>query len=376
MSPASVDFFAESVLDGEAWSRSWQQDLSNPDLVDGAPATTELLGNRIFDLASLTKVISTGSLLVETAELDGAKTLREWSSHKLSVLLPELAGTPLESLTIRECWEHRSGLPAFLEFSFERRGFHTLNQRPQVHAAILAQAVADAKKSEFVKTQGTTLYSDLGYSLLGIYLERRHNRTQDLLWEAWKKKHLARRAPESVASLRYNVENARREGAVATEVRHEAGQVNDNNTYGMGGVAPHAGLFGTALDVAHWIEAALAWARLSPLAREWMETPAPESQRFVFGWDTPSPVPESQAGGLAAAPGVRGHLGYTGTALWLDPALLRFGVLLTNRVHPAHTPESQKSIQKLRRWCFESLWRGTLEAGWKTSSKTGVGLIS
>ncbi len=77
-----------------------------------------------------------------------------------------------------------------------------------------------------------------------------------------------------------------------------------------------------------------------------------------------------------AGKAVRGHLGYTGTALWMDPSSLKYGILLTNRVHPRHTPESQKSIQKLRKECFEALWRGTLEDGWKTGDKIGAGLIS
>jgi len=374
MTKASIDFYAEDILKGEVWERSWEQDLSNPDALRLPPEDTRPLEERCFDLASLSKAIVTSSLLVEFAESDDKGTLAEWSEQKLVVEMPEFKGTLLENLTLRACWEHRSGLPAFLEFSKERARFVKLADRKKVHSKIIEQALVSSRSETFNPSQGT-VYSDLGFSLLGVYLERRTRKTMDMLWDAWKLKHLAD-SPDASYNLRYSRDNELRKEALATETRHSRGHVNDDNTYGMGGVAAHAGLFGSVLDVAEWIGSVWAWARVSSHARDWIETPCPESQRFVFGWDTPSGDPKSQAGGAAAPKTVRGHLGYTGTALWMDPQLLRLGVLLTNRVYPQHTPESQKSIQRLRWWCFESLWQGTLELGWQTQNKTGAGPIS
>lgn len=255
-----------------------------------------------------------------------------------------------------------------------RSSFVRLADRSQVHARVLENALEAARAPDFDPSRATR-YSDLGHALLGVYLERMNAKTIDVLWEAWKGKHLGHRS-QVLGSLGFQLDNRPRQDAVATELRHPKGVVNDDNTYAMGGVASHAGLFGTARDLAAWVCAVYAWARVSPWARAWLETPCPEGQRFVLGWDTPSGEPQSQAGGVAAPRGVRGHLGYTGTAVWLDPELLRFGILLTNRVHPQHSLESQKSIQKLRWWCFEALWQGTLETGWKTGDKIGAGLIS
>jgi CubicO group peptidase (beta-lactamase class C family) len=372
----SVDFFAEKILDGEAWACSWEQDLSHPERLEGLVSNTRTYEKRVFDLASLTKVIVTSSLLVQVCEHEGRGGLVSWSENTLlSDAIVELKGTALEKLTLRECWEHRSGLSAYLEFSSDRSHFVGLADRALVHARVIQQAINDSRRLNYSRAQVATLYSDLGYSLLGVFLERKSAKTLDVLWESWKAQHLSRNT-STVASLSYQAEGSRRSEALQTETRHVAGLVNDDNTFAMGGIASHAGLFGSAFDVAIWIHAILAWARVSPYARDWLETPCPKGQRFVLGWDTPSGEPESQAGGLAAPPRVRGHLGYTGTALWMDPEMLRFGVLLTNRVHPKHTTESQKSVQKLRWWCFEALWRGTLEAGWKTGDKIGAGLIS
>lgn len=313
--------------------------------------------------------------MVQFCEHDGRMGLVSWADKTLlSDGIEELKGTPLEKLSVRECWEHRSGLSAFLEFSTDRSQVLGLADRARVHARVIENAIKDSHRPDFSHAKGT-LYSDLGYSLLGVFLERKTGKTLDVLWNSWKSQHLSRNT-STVASLNFQPEGSTRKEALPTETRHPAGQVNDDNTFAMGGVAPHAGLFGTAYDVALWIHSIWAWARISPYARDWLETPCPKGQRFVLGWDTPSGEPESQAGGLAAPGRLRGHLGYTGTALWLDPEMLRFGVLLTNRVHPKHTPESQKSVQKLRWWCFEALWRGTLESGWKTGDKIGAGLIS
>ncbi|MEO5668295.1 MAG: serine hydrolase, partial [Bdellovibrionota bacterium] len=295
---ASLDFFAEDLLKGEAWGRSWEQDLSDPARVTGLPQETRPLENRVFDLASLTKVIVTSSLLVELAESEGRAPLVPWSEQKLVRVLKELKSTPLENLTLRECWEHRSGLQPFLEFSSDRSRFFKISERSDVHSKILAKAVEVAARGDFDPVRGS-VYSDLGHALLGVFLERTHGKTLDVLWDAWKAKHLSR-APETLQRLAYQRENFPRIEAISTEARHPSGVVNDDNTYVMGGVASHAGLFANARDVALWIHAVLAWARVSPWARAWLETPCPEGQRFVMGWDTPSGKPESQAGGEAA----------------------------------------------------------------------------
>ena len=122
--------------------------------------------------------------------------------------------------------------------------------------------------------------------------------------------------------------------------RPAPGEVDDDNAFAMGGVAGHAGLFGNACDVAAWGNAVLEGLsgamRIAP--SEVWETfctldPAPGSTR-ALGFDTPAPR-DSSVGRYLGSSRAFGHLGFTGTSVWVD---VRRGLsisLLTNRVHPA-----------------------------------------
>jgi CubicO group peptidase (beta-lactamase class C family) len=117
------------------------------------------------------------------------------------------------------------------------------------------------------------------------------------------------------------------------------GEVHDDNAYAMGGVAGHAGLFASATDV-H----ALA-TRLRACHRGEDDFVPPELMRlfwtraglvpgstWALGWDTPSPGGSSAGSGFG--PEAVGHLGFTGTSLWIDLARDLHVIFLTNRVHP------------------------------------------
>jgi CubicO group peptidase (beta-lactamase class C family) len=116
------------------------------------------------------------------------------------------------------------------------------------------------------------------------------------------------------------------------------GEVHDPNAWAMGGVAGHAGLFATADDVMTFAQAVIdVWhGRSEVFPREWLrrfltKNAAPENTTWALGWDTPTPGASSS--GKHFSPTSVGHLGFTGTSLWIDLEREAAVVMLTNRVH-------------------------------------------
>ncbi len=280
-----------------------------------------------FDLASLTKPLCT-ALLGVLLEQEGALDL----DVPVAELLPELAQAPVGRRTLLELGSHRAGLPAWLPLSV------TARSRERMLAEIAAVAAEGAGE----------LYSDLGYILLGVALERAGNASLD--------RQFRERITVPCGSPRIGFpgEADRFADAVPTEqgnayerrLAGEAGrlpgwreiipcgEVHDANAHALGGVAGHAGLFGTAAAVG-----ALATEILQPVhlpldarARARLLSPAASGADRTFGFVL--------ARGSNAARGMLpdtapGHTGFTGTSLWLLPHRGTALVLLTNRVHPA-----------------------------------------
>jgi CubicO group peptidase (beta-lactamase class C family) len=127
------------------------------------------------------------------------------------------------------------------------------------------------------------------------------------------------------------------------------GEVHDENAFAMGGVAGHAGLFGTLRGVCGYVRALLE-CRLHPgsvlayLSQEHACAAPPDLERRGFGWVLMHP---GWSGGDLMSPRSIGHTGFTGTGIWIDLDRGRYTVLLTNRVHPSRHVET--SIVGLRR---------------------------
>jgi CubicO group peptidase (beta-lactamase class C family) len=188
------------------------------------------------------------------------------------------------------------------------------------------------------------VYSDLGILLLGEILERVTGRDLE---------ELARTEvldPLGMDDAMYRPPDSLRSRIAPTEVdswrgRLVHGEVHDENAFGLGGVAPHAGLFSTARDLGAFAQMMLNGGTYRGRRLLRPETIAlftrranlvPGSSR-ALGWDTPSKP--SSAGELFSASSY-GHTGFTGTSLWIDPERELFAILLTNRVHP--TRENSK----------------------------------
>jgi CubicO group peptidase (beta-lactamase class C family) len=275
-----------------------------------APASEET----VFDLASLTKVIVTATLAMQLVER-GALRLAD----PVSAWVSAWRGRDRAHVRVRDLLEHCSGLTAWMPFYREGRG-----------RADMAEAIC-ALPLECPPWTGT-IYSDLGFMLLGFILEDAGGTHLD--------RQFATVAEE--LELQFRVRAEWRARTAPTEIdpwrgRLLWGEVHDENAWALGGVAGHAGLFGTAPAVGAFARRVLATcradtslARRETLARFTTRSTVARSSRAV-GWDTM--LRTSSCGTRLSARAV-GHTGFTGTSLWIDPERDLYIVLLTNRVHP------------------------------------------
>lgn len=331
------------VYEGAAGCRS-QQDPSSAVTVDTC-----------YDLASLTKVLATTTawaLLIQ----GGRATLDD----PIDRILEELRGSPVGVATVRQLLMHSSGLPGWRPY-YEHIAA-TEDTQPGFMGSLAARQTLlgyIAKEDLLYERGSRSLYSDLGFMLLGFGVERLSGESLDrfcrrrifdpldahpLTYVPRGPLTLHAEPPESPLSIAPTEEDPWRG-------RTLCGEVHDENAFTLGGVAGHAGLFGTARAVLAvsqaWIQ---AWrgndGLLEPNLAKCFTTrqqAVPESS-WGFGWDTPS-APSSS--GALFSPESFGHLGYTGTSLWIDPVKELEVVLLSNRVHPTRRNEGIRTFRPL-----------------------------
>ncbi len=310
------------------------------------PSGTAVSRNTCFDLASLTKVLATTPLVLRAVH-DGALRL----DQRVCEVVPAWRGQGRNEVTVRMLLDHSSGLAAW------RRYYEQVATADVGTAAGLA-AVRQLVASELLEAAPGTraVYSDVGFILLDWILDRVHGRQMDAVFAD----HVVR--PLGLTDLFFvdlkspAAATRARKGRVfaATEdcpwrQRVVCGEVHDENAYAMGGVSGHAGLFGTAEDVARlgqaWLDSAVSDGgifRRDLVQNFWRRSGVPGSTR-TLGFDTPSPG-ASQAGS-GFGPRTVGHLGYAGTSLWIDPDRELVVVLLTNRVHPTRKNDTIKQFR-------------------------------
>lgn len=299
----------------------------------GALPEGEACTSTLFDLASVSKPVVACTLLrlVGRGEVD----LRA----PLGSLLPDARGGASEKVPLELLVAHRAGLEA------HRALFAALFSGQPVDKSRALRCAADARRVDCVgnpPAEGfAPLYSDLGYLLLGAVLEHVTGQPLDRLVEREVAGPLGLELGSARQLLRRR-SSFFRDVAPTEIVRARGGcvrgVVHDENAWALSGHATsgHAGLFGTVHDVLGFGAAlleALA-GRSSWLTRDAMWTlvrPRPGGT-LRAGFDSKSDG-ISSAGALSG-PETFGHLGFTGTSLWCDPAAGLASVLLTNRVHP------------------------------------------
>jgi CubicO group peptidase (beta-lactamase class C family) len=281
----------------------------------------------VFDLASVTKVVATTAMammLYECGTLDLDSPVADILPEFVS-LAPSSQRPDRRTVTLRMLLAHSSGLPAYVKL------FESARTRDElIHAACAAPLAAPP---------GTTaVYSDIGFILLGEILARRAGTSLD----AFVQREVF--LPLGMKHTCFNPPSEWRPAVPPTEddrtFRHRIiqGEVNDENASVMGGVAGHAGLFASALDVARFAECMLRGGApiLKPatLALFTRRESSPAGTSRALGWDTPS---QPSSSGKHFSTRSFGHLGYTGTSLWIDPDRQLSVTLLTNRTWPDRT---------------------------------------
>jgi CubicO group peptidase (beta-lactamase class C family) len=306
------------------------------------PERVPMARDTIFDLASLTKVLVTATAVMLLAE-QGAVALDD----PVAKHLPAFAEREKDALTLRHLLTHSSGLRPW-------RGFHEplLERERKKGEHILGTPAAkewvlqSIYRSALVHEPGTAaVYGDLDFITLGALVEAVARQPLERFAEEqlFRPLGLAATAYVPLGEGAAPLSPALRQRFAATENcpwrgRILWGEVHDPNASVMGGVAGHAGLFAPADDVMRFGEALLdAWhGRPSPLpaagVRRFAERQnLPEGSDWALGWDTPTAGASSS--GHHFSPASIGHLGFTGTSLWIDLEREAIVVMLTNRVH-------------------------------------------
>jgi serine-type D-Ala-D-Ala carboxypeptidase len=313
----------------------------------------------LFDLASLTKVVATtpmAMILYERGLLD--------LDVPVHAVLPQFTADAQKDprrrqVTLRQLLTHSSGLPAYEKLFLKARTRDEL-----LHAAFTIPLAADpATRAE---------YSDIGFIILGVALERLADEPLDRFCqrEIFAPLAMTNTTFNPPAEVRPRIPPAVDEredfcgaGTPAREMsaqheisstsprstfRHKIiqGEVQDENAFILGGVAPHAGLFSTAGDLATYAHTLLIGGnpilRPETIALFTRRESAPRGTSRALGWDTPSAPSQS---GQYFSPQSYGHLGYTGTSLWIDPARQLSITLLTNRTWPDCSNQSIKQVR-------------------------------
>jgi CubicO group peptidase (beta-lactamase class C family) len=291
-----------------------------------SPAVTT---DTIFDLASVTKVVATTAMamiLYERGVLD--------LEAPVTAIVPELsADDPRRcEVTLRQLLSHSSGLPAY-----EKLYLGAKTRSELLQAAFATELTADP---------GTRAeYSDIGFIVLGVALERLADEPLDVFCQREVF------GPLAMSHTTFNPAKGLHERIPPTtddrtfRNRIIQGEVQDENASVLGGVAGHAGLFSTAEDVARFAHSMLnGYPILRPATVQLFtrRESIPAGTSRALGWDTPSAPSQS---GKYFSPRSYGHLGYTGTSLWIDPDRQLSITLLTNRTWPDCQNQAIKRVR-------------------------------
>jgi CubicO group peptidase (beta-lactamase class C family) len=289
----------------------------------------------LWDVASITKVVSTASVamrLVDQGKLDLDSPVRRY--------LPRFSGGPKDQVTVRMLLDHTSGLKSYVPFYVKARGSRTRAVN-LLYAQPLVRAPGDSAE-----------YSDLNALFLGLILEKVSGLPLD---------QLARNevfGPLGMTQTMYRPPRSLRRRIVPSGMWRGLpvpGDVNDQNAVAMGGVAGHAGVFSTGMDLARYATVWLRsgggpngrWVRPETVRR--FLAKSPRSGPRLLGWDTPEYKPdEPSVFGTLISDASYGHTGFTGTELWIDPARDLYLVFLTNRAFDPRVRESLKELKVVR----------------------------
>jgi CubicO group peptidase (beta-lactamase class C family) len=317
---------------GDSEGPIWTDCVGTRTFEDSAPIPIGTL----FDLASLTKPVATASVVLALVDA-GLLGLQD----RLRRFFPEWRGVDRDDATISDLLEHASGLPA------------RLVDRPPQTRREFEHEICRIPLEYPRRTR--SIYSDLGFILLGFLVSDVGAAPLDAAFSRlWSDPLLAfrpgRELRERAAPTLPLAEDPRRG-------RRLVGEVHDNYADALGGVAGHAGLFGTSASVGRFARMLLRMTRdgdwrgsdgnrppfsADRLREMTVRSSVPGSSR-ALGWDTMLPTSSC---GTRMSTAAFGHVGFTGTSLWIDPVRDRYFVLLTNRVCGGGTIDEMRQVRR------------------------------
>lgn len=296
------------------------------------PQKVAMTADTVFDMASLTKPIATSTSIMLLADRGKLAV-----GDKVAKYLPAFGNHGKQEITIEQLLLHRGGLIPDNPMSDFQNGAEA------GLAAILESSPKWAVGSRFA-------YSDVGFIVLGEVVKAVSGKSEDVF---------AREdvfEPLGMRETMYNPPAELKARAAPTEMRDGrwiVGEVHDPRAFAMHGVAGHAGLFGTADDLARFCRMILHHGSLDgrrilseSMVKEWIAPRAfaDGSNGRTYGFDVDTPY-SSPRGDRFEKGKTFGHTGFTGTSVWIDPEHDCFVILLTNSVHP----EGKGNVIKLRR---------------------------
>ncbi|CAN5501996.1 hypothetical protein BH11PLA2_BH11PLA2_03620 [soil metagenome] len=301
------------------------------------PAKEPMTVDTIFDMASVTKPVATGTsihLLIQQGKLS--------PSDLVSKHWPEFAANGKDKVTVEHCLLHISGLTADNSAN-DYKGGHDI-------------AMKNIEKLKLEVPAGTRFkYSDVGFIVLGELVKRISGMSVD----QFAAKNVFE--PLKMTDSGYNPPKEKLSRIAPTGLRNKEiirGSVHDPRAFEMAGIAGHAGLFSTADDMVKYCNMMLRNGKviessasgmsvatlLKPESLRLFTTPhdvPPKGQRSL-GWDVATSYSGQRGDRFATG---FGHTGFTGTSLWIDPVTQTAIIILSNRVHP----NDKGNVSELRR---------------------------
>lgn len=307
-----------------------------------------------FDCASLTKPVACATSVLKLVDIGKLRL-----DAAVATWFPEFGTKGKEAITVRQLLQHRSGLLADNAVADYAKG-----------ADAAWKNICDLGLKAPVGT--TTIYSDVGYIVLGRLVEKIDGRRLDRF--ARDEVFL----PLGMSKTDYLPDPSIRDGCAATEPREGKmlqGVVHDPRAHLLGGVAGHAGLFSTADDLARWCRMVLGEGAFVDGTTTRRVLSKETARLLVTGTASPDGSgvrtlgldadPKAFAKGDFFPTGSCGHTGFTGTALWLDPSSHAYVVTLSTRLHP----DGKGDTKTLRRKVATAAARATLATSTPTESR-------
>lgn len=304
---------------------------------------------RYYDLASLTKIIFTNTALMNLHQHEQLKLNENLGST--------LFWYKYRNIIVQNLLNHSAGLTWWKPIYQYLQKFSKNPTQPNKN--VVWEELKEILNSERPNRPGKSVYSDLDYFLLGYLLEQKYQKPLLNIWMELQKDF--KLSPD----LHFNALNKpkfKRALYAPTErcpwrKKVLRGEVHDDNTWALGGVSSHAGLFGSIDGVDQWLQTLRASylgkgpLRKSTVEKFWKRSISSNKGDWALGYMMPSQ--KSSSGKYFSKLSV-GHTGFTGTSVWYDPKQDFSVIILSNRVHP--TRANIEFISKrplIHDWCYE-----------------------